>query len=274
MLLRIVAILKIVDRLPPYKIEKKGSPSPWCSLVMPVHKRLLCRFKKTRLCCYLTFLGSTTTIAGARDLGLGFVRKRQGIRGARVGDVDFFSNLSQRPSASRKIPMTHSPEVRIAWPQKRRKDMIDIRKDDLCAEAVRALLRYHLAGMHENSPPDSVFALDLSGLRVPEVTVWTVWNGEELMGIGALKELGDGSGELKSMRTHPDHLRKGVGALLLDHIVAEARARGLKRLSLETGSGPAFEPALALYRTHGFVDGEPFGDYKRSVFNQFLHLRL
>jgi putative acetyltransferase len=128
--------------------------------------------------------------------------------------------------------------------------------------------------MHENSPPDSVFALDLSGLRVPEVTVWTVWNGEALMGIGALKELGDGSGELKSMRTHPDHLRKGVAALLLDHIVAEARARGLKRLSLETGSGPAFEPALALYRTRGFVDGEPFGDYKRSVFNQFLHLRL
>jgi putative acetyltransferase len=128
--------------------------------------------------------------------------------------------------------------------------------------------------MHENSPPDSVFALDLSALRVPEVTVWTVWNGEELMGIGALKELGDGSGELKSMRTHPDHLRKGVAALLLDHIVAEARARGLKRLSLETGSGPAFEPALALYRTRGFVDGEPFGDYKRSVFNQFLHLRL
>ena len=76
------------------------------------------------------------------------------------------------------------------------------------------------------------------------------------------------------MRTHPDHLRRGVAAALLERIIQEARARGLRRLSLETGSGPAFEPALALYRKRGFVDGEPFADYKRSAFNQFLHLRL
>ena len=152
--------------------------------------------------------------------------------------------------------------------------MLVIRKDDLSGEATRALLALHLAGMHANSPPGSVFALDLSGLQVPEVTVWTVWRGTEIAGVGALKELGDGGGELKSMRTHPDHIRKGVAALLLDHLVTEARARGLRRLSLETGSGPAFDPALALYRKQGFVEGEAFSGYERSAFNQFLHLPL
>ena len=87
-------------------------------------------------------------------------------------------------------------------------------------------------------------------------------------------QVGDGSGELKSMRTHPNHLRKGVAALLLEHIVTEAKARGLTRLSLETGSGPTFDPALALYRKRGFADGKAFSDYYRSAFNQFLHLSL
>ena len=152
--------------------------------------------------------------------------------------------------------------------------MFEIREDDLSGEATRALLALHLAGMHANSPPGSVFALDLSGLRVPEVTVWTVWQGDEVVAVGALRDLGDGGGELKSMRTHPDHLRKGAGALLLDHMIAEAEARGWKRLSLETGSGPAFDPALSLYRKRGFTDGEAFSNYERSAFNQFLHLRL
>jgi putative acetyltransferase len=152
--------------------------------------------------------------------------------------------------------------------------MFEIRKDDLSGEATRNLLAIHLAGMHANSPPGSVFALDLSGLQVPEVTVWTVWQGKEIVGVGALKELNDSTGELKSMRTHPDHLRKGVAAVLLEHVVNEAKARGLRRLSLETGSGPAFDPALALYRKRGFVDGEAFSNYKRSAFNQFLHLPL
>ena len=152
--------------------------------------------------------------------------------------------------------------------------MLEIREDDLSSEGTRALLALHLADMHANSPPGSVFALDLSGLQVPEVTVWTVWHGDHVVGVGALKELGDGGGELKSMRTHPDHLRRGVAALLLDHIVAQARARGLKRLSLETGSGPSFNAALAFYRKRGFVDGAAFSDYARSAFNQFLHLTL
>ncbi|MDO9710256.1 GNAT family N-acetyltransferase [Paracraurococcus lichenis] len=152
--------------------------------------------------------------------------------------------------------------------------MLRIREDDLTGEAVRALLALHLAGMHANSPPGHVFALDLSGLQVPEVTVFTAWDEEAIAGVGALKELGDGTAEVKSMRTHPDHLRKGVAAAILEHIIATARARGLGRLSLETGSGPAFEPALALYRRRGFRDGEAFGDYVRSEFNQFLHLDL
>jgi putative acetyltransferase len=119
-----------------------------------------------------------------------------------------------------------------------------------------------------------VFALDLSGLKNPQVTVWTVRQGEHVVGIGALKALEDGSGEIKSMRTHPDHLRKGIAAFLLDHLIAQARARDWKRLSLETGRGPVFEPALGLYRSRGFVGGEAFADYQPNPFSQFFHLRL
>src|SRR5262249_32486927 len=151
---------------------------------------------------------------------------------------------------------------------------MDIRVDDLSSDATRDLLRLHLQGMHANSPPGHVFALDLSGLQVPEVTVWSAWNDDEICGIGALKQLDTRSGEVKSMRTHPRYLRQGVGAALLERIIDEARARNLRRLSLETGSGPAFDPALALYRQRGFVDGEAFADYVRSEFNQFLHLSL
>lgn len=149
-----------------------------------------------------------------------------------------------------------------------------IRVDDLTGAATRALLALHLGGMRENSPPGHVFALDLSGLTAPNVTVWSLWDGSSLAGIGALRELGDGTGEVKSMRTDPKYLRRGVAAALLEHIIGEARRRGLWRLSLETGSGSAFAPALALYRKRGFADGEVFGDYDRSHFNQFLHLDL
>jgi putative acetyltransferase len=152
--------------------------------------------------------------------------------------------------------------------------MFVIREDNLEGEATRSLLALHLSGMHENSPPGHVFALDLSALQAPDVTVWSVWIGPELAGIGALKEHPDRVGELKSMRTHPQHIRKGVAARLLEYIITEARRRGLRRLSLETGSGPAFDAALALYRKRGFTDGGSFGEYQRNAFNQFLHLTL
>ena len=152
--------------------------------------------------------------------------------------------------------------------------MLEVRRDDLSGAATRTLLALHLAGMYANSPEGHVFALDTSGLRTPEVTVWSVWDADVVVGIGALKAIDDGVGEVKSMRTHPDHLRRGVGAILLDHVIDEARRRGLRRLSLETGGGPAFEPALALYRRRGFVDGDAFAGYERSAFNQFLHLDL
>ena len=152
--------------------------------------------------------------------------------------------------------------------------MFEIREDDLTGDQTRRLLAMHLAGMQGSSPPGSVFALDLSGLLVREVTVWAAWQGDRLAGIGALKMLPDGNGEVKSMRTDPDFIRKGVAHAILETIITTAIARGARRLSLETGSGPAFEPALALYRRRGFADGAAFSDYERSGFNQFLHLAL
>jgi putative acetyltransferase len=152
--------------------------------------------------------------------------------------------------------------------------VLTIRPADLDADDVRQLLAIHLAGMQANTPAGHVFALDLSGLQTPDITVWTVRDGGLLAGIGALKALDADSGELKSMRTHPDHLRKGVAAALLDHILDEAATRGYRRVSLETGIGESFEPALALYRKRGFANGEAFGDYDASPFNQFLHLEL
>nr|WP_245196507.1 GNAT family N-acetyltransferase [Sphingomonas jejuensis] len=151
---------------------------------------------------------------------------------------------------------------------------IRIREDDLGSAAARDLLRLHLAGMHADSPPGQVFALDLSGLRAPGVTLWSAWIGDAVAGIGALRRMGDRAGEIKSMRTHPDHLRRGVAAALLRHMIGVAEQEGLSRLSLETGSGPAFDPALALYRAHGFRDGEAFGEYRQSGFNRFLHRPL
>ncbi|KAA8920534.1 N-acetyltransferase [Xanthomonas sontii] len=140
--------------------------------------------------------------------------------------------------------------------------------------AVRGLLEYHVQQMHAQSPPGSVYALDVSGLRRTDMRVWSVWREDALAAVGALRVLGEGGGELKSMRTHPAFLRQGAAAALLEHLIAVARAEGLQRLSLETGSGPAFAPALALYRRRGFRNGPAFGDYVPSAFNQFLHLPL
>ncbi len=119
-----------------------------------------------------------------------------------------------------------------------------------------------------------MFALDLAGLQGPDISVWSAWRGTAIAGVAALKRVSDSVGELKSMRTHPDHLRTGVAACLLEFIIEQARCRGFARLSLETGSGPAFEPALALYRKRGFVEGKAFSDYTKSAFNRFFHLTL
>jgi putative acetyltransferase len=151
---------------------------------------------------------------------------------------------------------------------------LEIREDDLSGEQVRALLAFHLAEARAKTPAEFSFALDLSGLQTPDITVWTAWEGGQLAGIAALKDLGDGVGEVKSMRTHPDHLRKGVAGALLSHIIGEGRRRGMTRLSLETGTVPAYVPAVALYLRHGFKDGERFGDYQPSAYNRFLHLDL
>lgn len=133
--------------------------------------------------------------------------------------------------------------------------------DDLTGAQVIALLEEHLAAMYRQSPACSVHALDLTGLRQPDITFWSVWDGDDLAGCGALKELAPEHGELKSMRTDARYLRKGVASRLLTHMIGEAKARGYRRLSLETGSQAAFEPARALYARFGFRDCAPFGDY-------------
>lgn len=151
-----------------------------------------------------------------------------------------------------------------------------VRAGDFANPKVLALLREHLTGMQTNSPPGSVYALDVEGLQSSDVAFFSVWDSdeEELIAIGALKEIDAATGEVKSMRTAQVHLRRGAAACLLEFFITKARQRGYQRLCLETGSGPAFEPALALYRRYGFENCEPFGDYEASAFNQFLRLRL
>ena len=149
-----------------------------------------------------------------------------------------------------------------------------IELDDLSRTEVHALLREHLAHMHELSPPESVHALDLAKLRSPDITFWTAWEDSVLLGCGALKELESGHGEVKSMRT-PAALRgKGAGRAVLAHIIEEARARGYRRLSLETGPYPAFAPALNLYRRFGFAECGPFADYELDPHSVFMTLEI
>lgn len=151
---------------------------------------------------------------------------------------------------------------------------MQIELDNLSRHEVHALLREHLANMYELSPPESVHALDLTKLRAPDITFWTIWDGSLLLGCGALKELTATHGEVKSMRT-PHHLRRrGAGRAILTHIVAEARSRGYRRLSLETGSMQAFEPAQRLYQSFGFAFCGPFADYKADPNSVFMSLEL
>jgi putative acetyltransferase len=154
------------------------------------------------------------------------------------------------------------------------KQELNIKTDNLQGPEIRALLQEHLESMKLYSPPESVHALDLEALRKPEITFWTVWEKEELLGCGALKELDPQHGEIKSMRTSARHRRQGVGSAMLSHILAEARRRGYRRISLETGSDEAFAPARSLYAALGFIYCEPFADYSLDPYSVFMTMQL
>jgi putative acetyltransferase len=144
---------------------------------------------------------------------------------------------------------------------------VQIRIDDLSDPRIAELLEDHLRDMRRISPPESVHALDLERLKKPEITFWSVWYGSELVGCGALKRLDAEHAELKSMRSANLYRRKGIGKLILEHIMSEARRLGYRTMSLETGSMPFFEPARSLYASYGFVRCAPFADYKEDPYS-------
>lgn len=142
--------------------------------------------------------------------------------------------------------------------------------DDLTHAAIAALLTEHLDDMRRHSPPESIHALALDGLRQANITLWSAWQGSDLLGCGALKALDPRHGEIKSMRTARAHKRKGVAAALLQHIILEAKNRGYHRLSLETGASSAFFPAHGLYHKYGFDFCEPFAEYTLDPHSRFM----
>ncbi len=148
--------------------------------------------------------------------------------------------------------------------------MLTFRVDDLSGVPTRVLIARHLAGMHDHSPPGSVFALDADKLRQPGVTFWSAWVSDDLTGCGALKQLDPERGEIKSMRVADPFLGRGVGRAILEFILSEAYSRGIRRLWLETGSSPAFTPALRLYESAGFVRCGAFEGYVDNPFSIFM----
>ncbi|APO44045.1 GNAT family N-acetyltransferase [Paenibacillus xylanexedens] len=147
---------------------------------------------------------------------------------------------------------------------------MEIKVDDLSGVQVKALIAEHLQGMAADSPPESIHALNLDGLKEPEITFWCAWEGDDLLGCGAIKELDSEHAELKSMRTASAHLRKGVARKILAHIMEVAIDRGYKRISLETGSMDSFIPARKLYEDFGFEYCEPFADYVLDPNSTFM----
>jgi putative acetyltransferase len=147
---------------------------------------------------------------------------------------------------------------------------MEIREDDLSGIETVRLLEGHLENMKQITPPESVHALGVEGLRSPEITVWSAWDGDVLLGCGALRALGPQSGEIKAMRTDEAHRRKGVGSRILEHMIGEARRRGYRRLYLETGAMPEFAAGRALYTRYGFESRGPFGDYKDDPNSVFM----
>jgi len=146
--------------------------------------------------------------------------------------------------------------------------------DDLSGKEIAEFLEEHINDMQGISPPESKHALDLEGLRTPEITFWTVWVDQTLVGCGALKELNTGHAEIKSMRTSSLVRQKGVASKLLQHMLTVARNRGYGRLSLETGSMPFFAPARQLYTRSGFIYCEPFADYREDPNSVFMTIEL
>ncbi len=147
-------------------------------------------------------------------------------------------------------------------------------EDDLRSQKIADFLQEHLDEMRAITPPESVHALDLSALRSPEITVWSVWEGEELLGCGALKEVDPSTGEIKSMRTAKAHRGKGIGSKMLEHIMQEAKHRAYNCLNLETGAMPEFAPARALYTRYGFEHRGPFGEYIEDPNSVFMTKKL
>jgi putative acetyltransferase len=145
---------------------------------------------------------------------------------------------------------------------------------DLTDQRVVDLLRFHLKSSRAHTAPGSAHALDIGGLQAPNITFWTAWDRDTLVAVGAMKQLSEGHGEVKSMHTAAPARRRGIGSAMLRHIIAFARSRGISRLSLETGSWEHFQPAVALYRKHGFVDCRPFADYVHDPNSIFMTLDL
>jgi putative acetyltransferase len=210
-------------------------------------------------------------------------------RSARNDDEDMAAIAHDEPATCHDLELQVARDILVAQiagrnrplcdneppvPPKEETPTMHIISDDLTNPDVAALLQRHHEGMLANSPPESCHVLDLDALRAPEISFWTAWDGPELAGCGALKTLDAAHGEIKSMRTHDDHLRKGVGAAILTHIIAHAKARGMAQLSLETGSSPPFQPALDLYTRFGFTYCAPFGGYREDPFSRFMTLDL
>ena len=149
---------------------------------------------------------------------------------------------------------------------------MEIKVDDLTGEKIAALINEHLTGMLDITPAESVHALPLEKLKQPNITFWSVWDQDDLMGCGAIKELTPVHAEIKSMRTATPHLRKGVASKLIEHLLKEAKMRGYKRVSLETGASEDFLPARKLYEKYGFSYCGPFADYKDDPNSVFMTL--
>lgn len=147
---------------------------------------------------------------------------------------------------------------------------MELREGGLADARVDALIRHHLAEARATTPQDNAHALGPEALLHADISFWAAWDDETLLGFGALRQLSPDHGEIKSMRTAPDHLRRGVARAILDHLVALARTRGYTRVSLETGTAPLFDAANRMYESAGFTDGPPFGGYPESPHNRFM----